>query len=598
MIEFTKIYYLLKFSGRKKTFFLFFLIFFTALIDVVGIASILPFIGVLLNPELIKTNNYIFYFYQFIDKFYSLNTDKFILFFGLLTFFLYFLSIFFRTITTYFRANFALMSEHTIGMILIERYLRQPYSWFLKRDCANFIKIILSEVHQVVDKTILASLNLISYLILSVLILVLLFFLNPIVASITILILFSGYIIIFLIIKNILHILGNKSIKSNEFRFFILNQIFSAIKEIKILGKEKNFSEKFFASSEVYSKCESFISTISQVPRFFIEGVAFGGLILFIIFMYGKTNFIEIIPFLAVYVFAGYRLLPSLQQIYFSITQIYFSKPAFDSLYKEFSGLQNIVTKKSTVSKMQFNKSIVLKNIYFKHQNNKKLTLNNINLHIPALSKTAIVGATGSGKTTLVDIMLCLLDADQGTFSVDGKIINSSNKQTWQKKIGYVPQKIYLANASIADNIAFGSDTKNIDHELLERVAKIVDFHDFIVTELKDGYKTLVGENGVKFSGGQIQKIGIARALYLRPKLIVLDEATNALDGFNENLIINNICASKNKTTLIFITHRLTSINKFDLIFFMKNGSIVGRGNFNQLLINNKDFYKFNSALS
>jgi ABC-type bacteriocin/lantibiotic exporter with double-glycine peptidase domain len=300
-------------------------------------------------------------------------------------------------------------------------------------------------------------------------------------------------------------------------------------------------------------------------------------------------NFIKIIPIIGLYAFAGYRLIPSIQQVYNALIQINFSKPNLDNLHKDFTNL-HFENSSQKILKTHVKKFITIKNICFKYFGNKNQTLKNVNLTIPAFSKVAIVGATGSGKTTLVDIILGLLDPIEGILSVDGNIINNKNKRSWQKCIGYVPQQIYLSDNSISANIAFGVDIKEIDHRAVEKAAKIAQIHDFIITELKNNYETTLGEKGVRLSGGQRQRIGIARALYLKPKVLILDEATNALDNLTEKNLIEAIRNLSDKTTLILITHRLSITKNFDNIFFLKKGQLHGSGTYNKLYESNKEF--------
>jgi ABC-type multidrug transport system fused ATPase/permease subunit len=239
---------------------------------------------------------------------------------------------------------------------------------------------------------------------------------------------------------------------------------------------------------------------------------------------------------------------------------------------------------------LSFDKSITLKNIYYKYPNAPKDTLNNINLTIPSCTTIGLVGITGSGKTTVVDIILGLLDGHKGKMEVDGTIINKDNLRAWQRNIGYVPQQIYLADTNISNNIAFGVNQSDIKQDDIERAAKIANIHDFVINELPLKYNTIVGERGVRLSGGQRQRIGIARALYHNPKLLILDEATSALDNLTEQSVIKEIYNLRKNITIIMISHRLSTIEKCDKIFLLEDGKIKNQGKYNEIIATSGKF--------
>jgi ABC-type multidrug transport system fused ATPase/permease subunit len=216
------------------------------------------------------------------------------------------------------------------------------------------------------------------------------------------------------------------------------------------------------------------------------------------------------------------------------------------------------------------------------------LTLKNINLKILKNSKVGIIGATGSGKTTTVDILLGLLQPQNGALEVDGQIITSKNARAWQTLVGYVPQYIYLSDDSVAANIAFGVDKKDVDQSKLENVAKVASIHEFVLNELPSKYQTEIGERGIRLSGGQRQRIGIARALYHKPKVLVLDEATSALDNNTEELVMSALSEfCKNDVTIITIAHRLSTLKKCDKIFLLDKGKVTISGTYEEIIEKN-----------
>ena len=296
-----------------------------------------------------------------------------------------------------------------------------------------------------------------------------------------------------------------------------------------------------------------------------------------------RGSIIDSLPVISVFAFAAYRLIPAIQGIYASMTQFTFAGPTIDSMYDNFKNL-NLEEQSKNQSTLSFDKSITLKNIYYKYPNTPKDTLNDINLTIPSCTTVGLVGITGSGKTTLVDIILGLLDAHKGQMEVDGTIINKDNLRAWQRNIGYVPQQIYLADTSISNNIAFGINSTNIKQEDIEIAAKIANIHDFVINELPLKYNTIVGERGVRLSGGQRQRIGIARALYNNPKLLILDEATSALDNLTEQSVIDEIYKLRKNMTIIMISHRLSTIEKCDKIFLLEGGKLKNQGQYNEII--------------
>ena len=233
---------------------------------------------------------------------------------------------------------------------------------------------------------------------------------------------------------------------------------------------------------------------------------------------------------------------------------------------------------------MPLKKVISLKNIFYSYPSSQITTLKDINLSIPAYSTVGIVGPTGSGKTTTVDIILGLLEPKKGKLEVDGKVIDKDNLKAWQSSIGYVPQQIYLADDTVTANIALGRDPKYIDQNAVERAAKIANVHEFIINELPLKYETTVGERGIRLSGGQRQRIGIARALYHNPQLLILDEATNALDNLTEQAVMDAVNNLGNEITIILITHRLSTVKKCDNIFLLEKGELKQQGTFEKLI--------------
>jgi ABC-type multidrug transport system fused ATPase/permease subunit len=477
------------------------------------------------------------------------------------------------------------MREYTIAKSLIALYLNQPYIWYLNINSADLLKNILSNVSIVVNQTILPATILLSQSLIILSIIVLLFLIDPVLALIIVFVLGTAYLFTFYLLKKRIKASGAANFNANQDRFKILSECFGAFKEIKIKGLEKVYLNRFAGAAEIFSKNASLSQIISQLPKYLIESVTFGGFIILILFLIIRDSRLEkIIPIISIYAFAGYRLMPAIQQCYHAVTQIRFSKAALDLLHRELKNKKsNLDTKKNELT-LNLNKNIKFDNIKFSYANTKYPALKNINLTIPAFSKIGLIGTTGSGKSTFLDIILGLLTPSNGRISVDGVDINSQNIFSWRKNIGYVPQQIYLSDTTIKENIAFGLEIEDINYDQVINSAKIASLHDFIIKELPDGYSTLIGERGIKLSGGQRQRIGIARAIYNKPKVLILDEATSALDNVTEQAVLNSIYNSEKKITIIQVAHRLSTIKECDIIYLFEQGELKFQGNYHELL--------------
>ena len=584
MQTFKKLLFLLTTHERKRACLLLLLILMMALLDMIGVASILPFMAVLTNPSLVDTNLFLNFLFKTSAIFGVSNNQQFLIILGLLVFTMIVVSLLFKAITTYAMLRFMRMREYSIGKRLVEGYLNQPYSWFLDRNSAELGKNILSEVTQILANSIMPFMEIISKGTVSIAIITFLIIVDTKIALI-VGFLFSGlYFLIFFSIKGYLKRIGKERLESNKSRFLVINEAFGAAKEIKVSGLEKTYVNLFSNPAYTFARTTAVQGVIAQIPRYILEMLAFGGILLIILYkMTQAGNFNSIIPIFSLYIFAGYRLMPAIQQIYASFTSLTFAAPALEKLYNDLINLKSINLNQDK-GILPLNKSIKLKNIHYNYPNTSRVSLKNINIDIPAKSIVGFVGSTGSGKTTLVDIILGLLEAQKGTLKIDEKVITEENTRSWQRSIGYVPQYIYLKDDSIDANIAFGASFENISQKAVERASKIANLHNFVVEELPKQYQTTIGERGVRLSGGQRQRIGIARALYHNPQVLILDEATSALDNETEKAVMDSINNLSKDVTIILIAHRLNTLRNCDIIFKLDKGQIVSRGTFDELI--------------
>ena len=557
---FKKLILLLSVEERRKMYLLLLMILIMAFLDMIGVASILPFMAVLTNPDIIDTNLFLNGLYQSSSIFGVENNQQFLFVLGILVLLLLVISLSFKAITIYVQVRFVQMRQYSIGKRLVEGYLQQPYSWFLGRHSANLGKTILSEVEQVVGGGLLQFMNLIATGVVAFAIVTLLIIIDPKLAFLVGLTLCLAYGLIFNFTRKYLKRNGQERLENNELRFTAVSEAFSAAKEVKVGGMEQIYTRRFSHPAQIVAQNLASAASISQLPRFFLEAVAFGGILLLSLYMMGISGSLNSsLPIISLYVFAGYRLMPALQQIYASLSQLTVVGPSINELFNDFKNL-----KPSKLNQDQgilsFNKTINLKNIHYNYPDAQRTALKNINININAKTTVGFVGTTGSGKTTTIDIILGLLEPQKGTLEVDGQIINEKNSRSWQRSIGYVPQHIFLSDDTVEANIAFGVEPEKINQKAIERASKIANLHNFVNDELPKKYKTKIGERGVRLSGGQRQRIGIARALYHDPKVLILDEATSALDTETEQEVMDAVNKLNKDITIILIAQRYRTL--------------------------------------
>ena len=595
-----KLLFLLSNKEKKKAVLLLTMIFIMALLDMIGVASILPFIALLSNPEIIQTN-------LFLNKVYNFgnfqNNQDFFIFSGFVVFLILCFSLFFKALTSYFQLRFVLMREYTVSKKLIEGYLHQPYSWFINRNSSDLGKNILSEVQKVTSGCMLPFMEIIAQSAVVIALTSFLLFTDTILTIVVVIVLGSSYLVIYKLVTNFLNKIGKERLAANNSRYSVVSEAFDTFKIIKFRGLEKLYIKRFGKPAEIFARNQALAQVIERLPRFFLEAIGFGGLLLMIVyFLKIDYDFTSIIPLIALFAFAGYRILPSLQGVYGAFTQLRFYQSALNVIYNDIKNLNTNYLSNvdheigNKDSEVNFQNSIMLDNVSYTYPNSIKTTLDNITIDVPHKKTVGIIGKTGCGKTSTADLILGLLKPQKGTLKVDNKIINSNNMRSWQSLIGYVPQDIFLIDDTISANIAFGIDSKNYDRDAIERSAKISNIHSFISNELPNGYDTFIGERGVKLSGGQRQRIAIARALYHNPSVLIFDEATSSLDSITEKNIMDEVYGLRKKMTIIIIAHRLSTVEMCDKIYLLDRGRIKEEGNFKELFGDQSKFKDINKS--
>jgi ABC-type multidrug transport system fused ATPase/permease subunit len=458
------------------------------------------------------------------------------------------------------------MERHSISTRLLSRYLHQPYEFFLANNSAVLGKNVLSESDQLVFGMLQPLSQLIAQgmVVLAMAIVVLVY--DPITALCIFFVLLTLYGVIYGLVRTRLARIGRETQQANARRYQACNEALSGIKDVLATQSQNEYLRKFSQSSRLFSRHLATNETLTQSPTYIVEAIGYTGLIVIsLVLLVRSQNVADVVPALGLYGFAAYRMLPSAQVMYRGFAKLKFASAALDSIDSALH-LPGINTATSAQS-ITLTEKICLDGVSYAYPSApERRVLDGFNLTIPAKTSIGIVGKSGAGKSTLLDILLGLLRPQAGTFWVDDTRITEGNTVAWQQAIGYVPQHIYLSDATVAENIAFGVSRDAIDVESMERAARAAQIHDFIKGELPQGYDTSVGDRGVRLSGGQRQRIGIARALYRDPPILLMDEATSALDPETEEAVneaIRNLAGHK---TIIVIAHKHSSLQHCDRI--------------------------------
>lgn len=588
---YAKLFDLLDDRERKRFYLLFIVILISGVVEMVSVASVLPFLAVVADPDIVRDHKILHEVYVFLD----LETVKaFQIFLGLAVLGIVIIGIIVKMTGLYALSRFSQMRSYSISVRLFAAYLRQPYVWFLTRHSTDMSKAILYEVDKVVNDAMVPSLRVLSQTVSLILIVGLLFAINPGVAFGATLVLGGMYVVIFFLVRNMMTRLGQCLADANQQRYKVAHETFGGIKDVKLLGNEASYVARFTGPSRLFATTASTSTIVSDAPRFLLEAVAFGGMILLVLGMLlqGNTHLSEILPTLGVFAFAGLRMFPALQMIYNSLAKMRFVAPMLDNVHRDLieTRIRPVSNHVEAVASLQLKHRLDLVDVHYSYPLAERAAVRGLDFSILANTTVGIVGGTGAGKTTTVDIILGLLRPSQGAMFVDGAEVSDKNLRGWQNALGYVPQQIYLMDDTVAANIAFGVPTEKWDRAAIERAARMAELHDFVMSELPKGYDSEVGERGVRLSGGQRQRIGIARALYHDPDVLILDEATSALDNLTERAVMEAVHNLGNRKTIIMIAHRLTTVRKCDCIFLLEKGKVLDQGTYDDLIARNEIF--------
>lgn len=480
-----------------------------------------------------------------------------------------------------------------ISTRLYKHYMQQPWLFHASGSSSQLTNRIAQEATRVTNMVIQPLMLMNAKGVLALVMATAIFVFNPLVAFAGLLIFSVAYIVLYKTVRKRLSKNGQAISEANQQRFKLMNEGFGGIKDTLLLGRQAEFNQRFEKSSHKLGRAQGVTRGLSQVPRYAMELIAFGVVIFLVLYLLSAYdgNLGSILPVLSVYALAGFKLLPAFQQMYTSLAQVKGNIASFDSIEEDLAASQGIEDIKPAfkMGKLSPKQFIKLDNISFSYPGKEDNALSELTLDIPVNQVIGLVGASGSGKSTAIDVLLGLIEPQSGYLVVDGEEIKGKEKRAWQNNVGFVPQAIFLADSSIRENIAFGIPPEEIDESRVTKAARMAHL-DELLERLPDGLNTRVGERGIQLSGGQRQRIGIARALYDDAEVLVLDEATSALDGITEKLVMDAIHDFSGKKTIIMIAHRLTTVKQCDSIYILENGRVLDKGHYDDLVSRNKTF--------
>ncbi len=562
----------------------------SSVFEILSIFAIGPLIQILNNPEIINNPD------EFISKIYNYfnfeSFEIFLIFVVLSIFSFLLLSTLILVATIYILSLFSQHLGNILRSDLFKFYISQNWLYHSRSNSSEYIEKAFYEAGRVTNNIILPILVTNSKLLTGILIIISLTIYNPLVSIICFLLFGTIYGLVFKSVKEKINEYGVNQGKFMSQMYRVMNESFVGIKEAIIYGNQKKYYEQFFKTGDRYANVQGKVQFLANAPKYALEFVAFTIILFFILSLVylNQTNFSDTLPILAIYIFAGYKLLPIFQSIYLGLVQIKNNIPAYDKIEKELfeSKKFNIERKKTESAKLELKaeESIVLKNVTFSYKNEGQKVVDNINIKIKKNSLNFIVGASGSGKSTILDLILGLIFPKDGTINIGRENLENNNSKIWHQNIGYVGQNIFLLDDTIKNNIClFSHEADEIDQDRLDRALKLSYVENFL-NNLPDGINTIVGERGLKLSGGQRQRVAIARALYQKKNFLIFDEATASLDGIAEKFIIDQLKKLSETKTIIVVTHNLKLCKEADVIYLLDQGKIKEFGKYDSMIKN------------
>lgn len=565
----------------------------SAFVEIISLGSVIPFLGVLVSPEKV------FAYPSVANISVILGLEKAEQLVLPLTILFCVAALFaggFRMLLLWLSTRLSYASGAELSLQMYRRTLYQPYQVHVSRNSSEVIAGISNKVSAAIN-FLYQSITLVSSFILIVTIIGALFLVDPHVAMISLIAFGSGYGIITWLSRYILKSNSCHIAKESNFVIKALQEGLGSIRDVLLDGTQEFYSKIYGQSDFLLRRAQGNNTFISISPRYIMEVF---GMIIIAVLAYSLSNqsegLVYMLPVLGALALGAQRLLPAFQQMYTAWARMIGNKKALGDVLSLLEQPLPKETGQSNSLSIKFNR-IVFNDVYFRYFKSEEWVLNNINLCINKGERIGLVGATGSGKSTVLDILMGLLPPSKGKLLLDGIPLTNSSIGSWQKTISHVPQSIYLTDSSIAENIAFGISSAEIDLEKVKFAAEQANVAEFIESK-PDGYQSLVGERGVRLSGGQRQRIGIARALYKNATVLIFDEATSALDNATEKAIMDAIDTLSRDLTIIIIAHRLTTVQDCDVIFELKKGEVVAKGKYEELLECSPSFRKMTNNIN
>lgn len=538
--------------------------------EVLSVFSILPFLSLASDPGKISQTPYV----SDLSGLFSNERNFLIALAAVVMGVMLFTSVM-QVVVLWLQQRFAWSVNREFSERLVTNYLHAPYGYFLSRNTADLKRYVQTEVENAVRSGLIPFLTIVQKSISAGLIVLLLIFQAPGAALLAFLLFGGSYLIVFWYSRRKLKLLSSQISTSDRERYHIVTEAFGSPKLTKLAGLEEFFLGKFRPTITSYCDGQSSAAVYRLIPKYCLEAIAFSAILLFAIYLIAvRDNFSECVPLLGLFAFAGYRLMPSLQAIYGNGAGLKVSWPRIEQVLDELSTVRSPQNQDgcSFSISSECDRAIDLKEIAFQYSSEGSQLFDGLSLTIPVNSVVGFLGSTGVGKTTLVDLILGLLAPTSGQAIVFGHELTTQSQRWWQSQVGYVPQEIYLADSTLAENIAYGDPEPSMSR--IKEAASLANVSEFIES-LPEKYQTEVGERGVRISGGQKQRIGIARALYRNPKLLVFDEATSSLDTETEGVVMEAIYRLAGNRTIILIAHRLSTLRDCTQVYRMEEGGVL-----------------------
>ncbi|ESA38751.1 abc transporter atp-binding protein [Leptolyngbya sp. Heron Island J] len=565
---------------KRQLLFLLLIMIFSSLSEVVSLGSVLPFLGALGNADKLLENKYLLPWFEI----FSIQTpSQLISVLAAVFIFAVITANALRILTINIQTHLAASISSDLSCQLYKKTILQPYSFHVSHNSSQLVNVVTVD-SRALTTVLVALLSIVTNSFVIVALIIGLCLIDARIALAAAVLLGGAYITIYRVRRKLLAYNSQTLVQCSQQQIKTVQESLGGIRDVLLGDIHSHYQSTYQQADTKFRHAAASNKVIGLTPRYVIECIAMTAIGLFALLLSRDGDFSSTLPVLGSLALGANRLLPALQHSFSALASIQGSR---ESLRRVIQGLERSVetfSRKDSFFNLEFEEGIHLKNIWFRYGTEKEdWILRDLNLYIPARSTVGFIGSTGSGKSTTIDLILGLLQPQKGSILIDDKPLTDKNLRQWQKNVAHVPQSIFLSDATIAENIAFGIRKDSIDFERVHMAAQLAKIDEFI-RELPAKYETYVGERGVRLSGGQRQRIGIARALYQQASVIVFDEATSALDNEMEKEVMEAINGLSHKYTVIMIAHRLTTVSACDCVFSLEKGRIVAQGKLQNLL--------------